>query len=316
MRASSISLSWAQFTRSPSTEFSSSTRKETLSHTTKDSPMSGSSPAEIPSSLLERNIDLPDAQLLAQCVELTKDPVGFLARVQELYADPEANDHSEFELMDGRTLERYSTGIRSDAGMHMGRVWFFRDITERKRAEQQLQEAYRAVEALAVTDPLTGLANRRQFDQCLAAEWRRSLRERSPLSMLLMDVDLFKSYNDTYGHVRGDSCLKQIAEAAQDVVTRPGDIVARFGGEEFAVVLPNTDNSGAMQVADAVCDAVRNRNLHHSGSPYEKITISVGCATILPSLGRNSITLVELADSALDRKSTRLNSSHRCISYA
>ena len=270
-----------------------------MSHTTKDSPMSGSSPAEIPSSLLERNIDLPDAQLLAQCVELTKDPVGFLARVQELYADPEANDHSEFELMDGRTLERYSTGIRSDAGMHMGRVWFFRDITERKRAEQQLQEAYRAVEALAVTDPLTGLANRRQFDQCLAAEWRRSLRERSPLSMLLMDVDLFKSYNDTYGHVRGDSCLKQIAEAAQDVVTRPGDIVARFGGEEFAVVLPNTDNSGAMQVADAVCDAVRNRNLHHTGSPYEKITISVGCATILPNLGRNSITLVELADSAL-----------------
>jgi diguanylate cyclase (GGDEF)-like protein len=174
-----------------------------------------------------------------------------------------------------------------------------RDITDRKHAEQQLQEAYRAVEALAVTDPLTGLANRRQFDQRLTAEWRRSLRDRKPLSMLLLDVDLFKAYNDTYGHVRGDSCLKQIAEAAQDVVTRPGDVVARFGGEEFTIILPNTDNDGASLVADAVCEAVRTRNLLHSASPYERVTISVGCATILPSLGRSSIDLVELADKAL-----------------
>jgi diguanylate cyclase (GGDEF)-like protein/PAS domain S-box-containing protein len=185
------------------------------------------------------------------------------------------------------------------SGKPTGLLNIVRDITDRKRAEQQLQEAYRAVEALAVTDPLTGLANRRQFDQRLTAEWRRSLRDRKPLSLLLLDVDLFKAYNDTYGHVRGDSCLKQIAEAAQDVVTRPGDIVARFGGEEFTIILPNTDNDGASKVADAVCDAVRNRNLLHSASPFERITISVGCATILPSLGRSSIDLVELADKAL-----------------
>jgi diguanylate cyclase (GGDEF)-like protein/PAS domain S-box-containing protein len=257
------------------------------------------SATELPASLLENKIDLPDSQLLSQCVNLTKDPSGFLKRVRELYANPEANDHCQFELRDGRTLERYSTGIHSDAGARKGRVWFFRDITERKRAERQLQEAYRAVESLAVTDSLTGLANRREFDQCLTAEWRRCLRDRSPLSMLLLDVDLFKAYNDTYGHVRGDSCLKQIAEAAQDVVTRPGDIVARFGGEEFAIVLPNTDNEGASKVAQGVWEAVRNRNLHHTASPFERVTISVGCATILPSLGRNSIDIVELADKAL-----------------
>ena len=106
-----------------------------------------------------------------------------------------------------------------------------RDISDRKNTEQQLREAYNAVEALAVTDALTGLSNRRRFDQYLTSEWRRSMREHQPLSLLMLDADFFKTYNDTYGHNRGDSCLKQIAEAAQDVVSRPGDMVARFGGE-------------------------------------------------------------------------------------
>src|ERR1019366_2356353 len=115
-----------------------------------------------------------------------------------------------------------------DGGKYLGRVWFFRDVTAQKNAEQQLQDAYNAVEALAVTDALTGLANRRRFDQCLTSEWRRAMRDRNPLSLLMIDADMFKSYNDTYGHPRGDSCLKQIAESAQDVVSRPGDLVARF----------------------------------------------------------------------------------------
>ena len=93
---------------------------------------------------------------------------------------------------------------------------------------------------------LTGLANRRRFDQYLATEWRRSMRDRQPLSLLMLDADKFKAYNDTYGHQRGDNCLKQIAEACMDVVSRPGDLVARFGGEEFVVVLPNTESNGAM----------------------------------------------------------------------
>jgi diguanylate cyclase (GGDEF)-like protein/PAS domain S-box-containing protein len=174
-----------------------------------------------------------------------------------------------------------------------------RDISERKQAEQKLKDAYHAVETLAITDGLTALANRRRFDQCLAQEWRRCMRDHLPLSLLLIDVDLFKVYNDTYGHLRGDSCLKQIAEAAQDVVARPGDLVARFGGEEFAVLLPSTANGGALHIAEEICTAMRMRQLTHAGSPFGIVTISVGCATLVPGLGQGSADLIELADGAL-----------------
>jgi len=176
-----------------------------------------------------------------------------------------------------------------------------RDISERKLAEKKLQDAYQAVEALAVTDALTGLANRRRFDQCLTTEWRRGMRDHRALSLLLIDVDLFKSYNDTYGHLRGDSCLKQIAEAAQDVVSRPGDLVARFGGEEFAIVLPATDRDGALQIANDICAALRSRKLPHKGNPGGIMTVSVGCATLVPHLGQGSTTLIDIADEALYR---------------
>lgn len=180
-----------------------------------------------------------------------------------------------------------------------GMLKSIRDITERKRAEQKLRDAYRAVEALAITDGLTGLANRRQFDQCLSTEWRRCMRNHLPLSLLLIDADLFKSYNDTYGHLRGDSCLRQIAEAAQDVVARPGDLVARFGGEEFAVLLPCTGNDGAQHVAEEICAAMRTKELPHTGVPSGIVTVSVGCATLAPQLGQSSANLIELADEAL-----------------
>jgi len=176
-----------------------------------------------------------------------------------------------------------------------------RDISQRKEAELKLQAAYDAVEALAVTDALTDLANRRRFDQYLATEWRRSARDRQPLSLIMMDVDKFKAYNDNYGHVRGDSCLKQIAEACMDVVSRPGDLVARYGGEEFAVILPNTDNAGAVKVAQEICDSVSFRRLPHVGNAFGVVTISLGCATIIPKFGKHLHDLVESADKALYR---------------
>ena len=184
-------------------------------------------------------------------------------------------------------------------GMPTGILNILRDITERKRTEQQLQEAYEAVEALSVTDALTGLANRRQFDQYFESEWRRAIRDQKALSLLMVDVDLFKLYNDTYGHLRGDICLKQIAEVATEVVTRSGDLVARFGGEEFAVVLPNTGNEGAVQVALKICEAMRNRRMPHSGTPQGFMTISAGCATAIPKIGQNAADLIGIADQAL-----------------
>lgn len=185
------------------------------------------------------------------------------------------------------------------AGAPSGILNIVRDVTERKVAEKQLQDAYHAVETLAATDPLTGLANRRRFDLVLNSEWRRGLRDHTPLSLLMIDADLFKSYNDTYGHPRGDSCLKQIAEAAQDVIARPGDMVARFGGEEFAVILPNTSREGALELGRKICEAMEDRKLPHSGNPIGFVTVSVGCATMAPLFGRHAVTLIELADEAL-----------------
>ena len=255
--------------------------------------------SEISARLLGKRFDFSDNQLLSQCVGQTKDPEAFLKRIEELYADRKANDHSHIELRDGRTLERYSTTLRSEGGQYLGRVWFYRDITDRQRAEQELHDAYHALETLAVTDALTRLANRRRLDQLLASEWRRSMRERQDLSLLLIDVDLFKSFNDTYGHLSGDSCLKQIAETIQEVVTRPGDLVARFGGEEFAIVLPNTSNQGSLRVAELICAALRDRKLPHISNPTGYVTISVGCATLVPRRGKHAPTLVQMADDAL-----------------
>ena len=192
-----------------------------------------------------------------------------------------------------RTIRNPVTGIPT------GILNNVREITQRKLAEQKLAEAYHTVEAMAITDALTGLANRRRFDQYLTIEWRRCMRERNPLSLVLIDADLFKSYNDAHGHLRGDNCLKQIAEAIQDVVSRPGDLVARFGGEEFAVVLPNTPDSGVYQVALDICASMRNRQLPHAANPAGIVTISAGCATLVPVLGQHAMALIDCADRGL-----------------
>lgn len=196
-------------------------------------------------------------------------------------------------------------------GLPKGILNAVREITQRKLAEQELADAYHAVETLAITDALTGLANRHSFDQCINNEWRRCMRERKPLSLLLVDADLFKSYNDSYGHLRGDSCLKQIAEAAQDVIARPGDLVARFGGDEFAVILPNTAADGALQIARDICAMTRNRQLPHSANTAGIVTVSVGCATLVPQFGHHAASLIDCADKAL-YQAKRCGHNHAC----
>lgn len=184
-------------------------------------------------------------------------------------------------------------------GEPVGILNMVRDIARRKKAELELKEANAALEALSLTDALTRVANRRRYDQCLLSEWRRGIRENLPLSLLVLDVDWFKSYNDTYGHPSGDGCLKQIAEAAQVVVSRTSDLVARIGGEEFAIILPNTPAAGAIEVAELICSAVRHRKLLHNTNPLGCVTISVGCSTIIPSLGQSQSILMSGADKAL-----------------
>ncbi|WP_152052706.1 diguanylate cyclase domain-containing protein [Tautonia marina] len=174
------------------------------------------------------------------------------------------------------------------------------DITRLKRVELELQEANRLLAAQATTDGLTGLANRRHFDEVLAREWKRHARSATPLSLLLLDLDHFKLYNDFRGHLAGDDCLRAAAELIQASVCRPGDLVARYGGEEFAAVLPETDRDGALAMAKRVSDQLRLKALPHQApgaGPF--VTLSIGSASVVPSANVPPESLIEQADHAL-----------------
>jgi diguanylate cyclase (GGDEF)-like protein/PAS domain S-box-containing protein len=180
-----------------------------------------------------------------------------------------------------------------------GFVVVMRDISLRKTAEEELQRAFHLVEALASIDGLTGIANRRRFDDVLLSEWKRAQRDHTPCSLLFMDADHFKNYNDIYGHIPGDRCLRQIAEVATKILRRPADMVARYGGEEFAVILPDTNCEGAIAIAEQVRSAVEQLRIPHSGNPHEIVTVSIGCATQIPEINSELSELLKSADSAL-----------------
>jgi diguanylate cyclase (GGDEF)-like protein len=155
------------------------------------------------------------------------------------------------------------------------------------------------LQRLLSTDSLTGIANRRHFDHTLAREWRRCARAGAPLSLLMLDVDYFKAYNDSLGHQRGDDCLRQVAALLTLVARRPGDLAARYGGEEFACLLPATDNTGALAVAELLKDRIDKAKIPHPDSPLgEMLTISIGVATARPP-AESREWLVESADRLL-----------------
>ncbi|EIM27826.1 sensor domain-containing diguanylate cyclase [Microvirga lotononidis] len=172
------------------------------------------------------------------------------------------------------------------------------ELRRREEAEVELS-------VLAATDGLTGLANRRMFDRQLEAAWLRAAREKSPVSLLLVDVDQFKAYNDIYGHQAGDECLRTIAVAIAGAARRPGDLAARYGGEELVVLLPDLDAAGAAAIAEEIRDKVETLRLRHEANvPSRTLTVSIGSATRIPSLDRSRHgpeDLITLADAALYR---------------
>jgi diguanylate cyclase (GGDEF)-like protein len=168
----------------------------------------------------------------------------------------------------------------------------------RERTEQ-LEDANRKLAALSYVDAVTGVANRRSFDEELLTESRRLPRTRSHLSLLMADVDGFKAYNDALGHQAGDECLGQVARVIADGVRRAGDTVARYGGEEFAVLLPDTDAPGAAILAERIRAAVEERNIPHPGVPQGRVTISIGVATTSGKDLPEPTVLVKSADRAL-----------------
>jgi diguanylate cyclase (GGDEF)-like protein/PAS domain S-box-containing protein len=177
-------------------------------------------------------------------------------------------------------------------------VVVLRDITDRKRLEEELA-------ALALQDGLTGLANRRSFDQTLEREWQRTVREKTEMSLLLIDVDHFKRFNDEYGHQAGDDCLRSVAHAIRSALRRPGDVACRYGGEEIAVILGETGRDGAADTAERVRSAIAALNIphrHNSAAPV--VTASIGLAAALAREGGTSRMpegLLQAADHALYR---------------
>lgn len=183
--------------------------------------------------------------------------------------------------------------IFDDQGKLVAVVETLRGMTEQKLAEMALQN-------LATKDGLTGVANRRSLDEKLQLEWLCCQRANLPMTFILADVDHFKRYNDTYGHQKGDECLRAIAGAISSAVFRPADLAARYGGEEFAVIMPNTDLAGASAVADRICEAVRELAIPHSTSDVTScVTLSIGVASAIPQQATTAAALVAAADAAL-----------------
>jgi two-component system chemotaxis family response regulator WspR len=178
----------------------------------------------------------------------------------------------------------------------------------------QLLEMNVELQRLSTLDGLTGLSNRRYFNEYFAIEWQRGLREHTTLCSLMVDVDDFKRYNDTYGHLAGDEVLKRVAQRIEQSATRPADLAARFGGEEFVVVLPNTTLEGALVVAQNLCSAVAALEIPHKAArAASHVSVSVGAAAAVPSREGSALALLDASDVALyQAKKTGRN---RAVAY-
>lgn len=206
----------------------------------------------------------------------------------------ESGDHIWLE-----TRYRHIAPSRGNQRRH-GIVSMTRDVTERKLRERRLEDLNAELETMAGTDALTGIANRRRFNEVRRQEWQRAWRQRAPLALLIVDIDNFKLFNDSYGHAAGDDCIMRIAAALKATLARPADFCARYGGEEFAVLLPDTSNLNAFLMAQKLCEAIRACAIPHAGSEFGIVTVSVGFAALYP-IGEEDGILFDAADAALYR---------------
>ncbi|KGK11702.1 GGDEF domain-containing response regulator [Vibrio navarrensis] len=177
---------------------------------------------------------------------------------------------------------------------------FDQKLSELEELQQQLEETNEQLLLLSTTDSLTGLHNRRRFEEIYSDEWNRALRSNTSVSMIIFDIDHFKMYNDTFGHQQGDECLRMVAEAIRNMKLRCLDKVARIGGEEFAAILPETDLEGAKHVADRIRTTIEALRIKHSeNASYPHVTASLGICSMVPQADGNIRLLLKKADEAL-----------------
>lgn len=189
---------------------------------------------------------------------------------------------------------------RDENGEVEALIGFMFDISERKETEQKLLDLQKELEELSFKDGLTGVSNRRMLDSVLEQEWVKARREQQPLSLLLIDIDFFKQFNDFYGHMQGDDCLIKVAQVLSEAATRSRDFFARFGGEEFVMVLPETDAEAAQKIAQRCQQFIFKQQIPHAESAVSQIlTISIGSGTLIPSHKDELRDFVDRIDRAL-----------------
>lgn len=190
--------------------------------------------------------------------------------------------------------------VRNEAGEVDSLVGFMFDISERKRIEHELLMMQKKLEALSFEDGLTGTSNRRHFDERLKAEWKGAQAGQHPLSLILLDIDHFKDFNDFYGHIQGDECLVRIAGVLKEIGVRPRDIVARYGGEEFVLLLPETGEAAANELAQRCLDAIEGLRISHERSSCSAfVTASVGVGTVIPPFDGDARHFCDAVDKLL-----------------
>lgn len=190
--------------------------------------------------------------------------------------------------------------VRNEGGTVDSLIGFMFDISERKQTEQQLITLQKELEELSFRDGLTGVANRRRFDALMELEWSNARRNRQPLSLVMLDIDYFKQYNDRYGHLEGDICLKRVARTLASSATRARDLLARFGGEEFVLVLPETDEAAARKLAERCRELILGEQIPHAQSAIGSVlTISLGVGSVIPAHGDELLPFIDAVDKRL-----------------
>jgi len=189
--------------------------------------------------------------------------------------------------------------VRNADGTVNSLIGFMFDISERKKTEEKLLVMQRELEELSFKDGLTNVANRRRFDQVMDAAWERARNQREPIALLMIDIDYFKQYNDRYGHLAGDDCLRRVASVLAQAATRPNDLLARIGGEEFAMLLPGTSASGAVGVAEHCRQLLKDAQILHGPAPLGRLTASIGVGAVTPEAGDNWVSLLDRVDRRL-----------------
>lgn len=259
--------------------------------------------------LILMDILMPEIDGIAACRQL-KSHEGLRDIPIIIVTGMEEHEHLEAAFAAGATDYLTKPANKRELLARVRSAMLLKQEMDRRKAREKellaltekLEEVNRKLHMLSSLDSLTGVANRRYFDEYLAKEWKRAVREGTQLSAIMIDIDFFKAFNDTYGHLAGDDCLREVATCLQGLKRRPADLLSRYGGEEFIVMLPETGLIGAAAVAEGMCAKVAGLGIRHERSTIgDHLTISLGVATASPDLEQTSKLLIAEADKALYR---------------